>query len=81
MEEYVKIGDDAFERIGTVEKISLSQIKDRLRFLQKQAQMSEPTDRELIDFAKAMHPYYTERLRIIEEINRLRLMIQRLESL
>jgi hypothetical protein len=65
----------------TPEVIDLDKLKAELATLKAQSAASEPTELELIDWARAMHPYYMDRHYFNSEIERLTKLITELEGL
>jgi hypothetical protein len=80
--EYTKITSDIFLPV-TISPVPLllSDLKNRLLEMQAAAVTVEPSEAELLDFARMVHPFYSDALQRAFEIQRLQNLITELEGL
>jgi hypothetical protein len=80
--EYTKITSDIFLPV-TISPVPLllSDLKNRLLEMQAAAVAVEPSEAELLDFARMVHPFYSDALQRTFEIQRLRFLVAELEGL
>ena len=80
--EYRKIDADTFEEVVPSPKVSLQLIRSQIQDLRDQKQaLVEPTNQELIDFAKLVHPYYREKENLQSQIDILQVLRDQLQLL
>jgi len=78
---YKRITSDIFlPETSTPEPVVLSELKSRISTLEAAIQ-DEPSDYDLIEWAKASHPYFSDRFKIESEIFQLQTLVQNLESI
>lgn len=63
------------------EPIKVSDIQHQINELNQRLNAEEPKNPELIEYAKAFHPFYTQKVVIEEEIQRLKDLKDMLQSL
>ena len=78
---YRRIDADRFERLYVIRIISVQRLKERLRRLRYQLDMPGPSDRELIEAGRAVHPYYKDRDGLQDQIDNLTDQINYLEGM
>lgn len=78
---YKRVDEDKFARMGIVETISLERLERQLAEHEEMYNAPEPSDKELIEYAKMEHPWYIERDDLEPNITRLRKLIQELEGI
>ena len=85
MAEYIKISDGVYEEVTTPvpnKRLLIKDINDQIDILQAQkSALVDPTNQELIDFAKRIHPYYTSKESINAQLDDLRALKAILQAL
>ena len=58
----IKIDNNTYKKITTTEEIiDVRSLKEELVRLEAELKQPEPSNEELIEFGKAMHPYYRDK--------------------
>lgn len=74
--EIKKIDKDTFEYWQKVKTVKLSELKAELLQLQEQLKEAKPTNKELIELGRSVHPYYSDieqkKAELQNQINKLR---------
>lgn len=78
---YRRRDENTFEKLEVTEVMNLSKVKAKLKRLREELDAPEPTDEELIEEGRAVHPYYENRERCAEEVIALEKLIAELELL
>lgn len=78
---YKRITEDIFlPETSTPEPIILSELKSEVSKLESAIQ-DEPSESDLIEWAKVSHPYFSDRFRIETKILELKALVEKLESI
>jgi hypothetical protein len=84
MADYIKISDGVYEEVpvGSPKRVLLNELNAQIDELQAQKDaLINPTNQELIDFAKLTHPFYVSRDNINNQLDDLRALKAILQAL
>ena len=84
MANYIKISYGVYEEVPTTspKRVLLNELSDQIDMLQTQKDaLVNPTNQELIDFAKLVHPYFSTKDNLNNQIDELRALKLKLQSL
>ena len=71
-EQIVKVDENTAKRIKVVEEtIDLEALRQEKESLEEQLNMPEPSQEELIELGKTIHPYYADRAAIEARISQI----------
>lgn len=80
--EYTKVAEGVFEEKAPSRRVEIREINSEIDVLQAQKlALVQPSNEELMEFAKLFHPYFVERDKINTKIDELRALKQYLNSL
>lgn len=65
---YRRIDGDKFERLDVIQVIDESKLREKLSRLKACLDVPKPSDEELIEAGKTIHPFYEERERVERDI-------------
>lgn len=79
---YKKIAPNIFlPETSTPEPLYLDRLEAELAALQAQSEMQEPTEQELLIFARSAHPYYMQKTNYSNRVSELEDLINTLKAL
>ena len=78
---YRRVDKGIFARLELAGVLHLGRLKGKLRKLMAELDMPEPSEAELLEVGRSVHPYYRDRQEVEEQIKALIKQIKTLEEI